>query len=93
MPDGTDEDCKAIAGGTAVMLKMRDRLVYPSQFVALVRVGGNGVHRRRCGPPELQRAPPTLTAMLRLVADHRVRQRVSIGFARDLHVAASVCIH
>jgi carbon-monoxide dehydrogenase medium subunit len=94
MLDAGDEDCKVIAGGTAVMLMLRNGLLYPSQLVALDRVAGMDYLHLDGGDirlgaltslrtlersAHLQRVLPTLTATLPLVANHRVRQRATIG--------------
>jgi carbon-monoxide dehydrogenase medium subunit len=88
------EGCKVIAGGTALMLMMRNGLLYPDQLIALdriptlsyidtggevVRMGALTTLRRLQRSPELSRILPTLTASLGLVANHRVRHRATIG--------------
>lgn len=88
------EGSKVIAGGTALMLMMRNGLLYPDQLIALdrihelsyidpgpdfVRIGALATLRRLQRAPELKRVLPTLAASLGLVANHRVRQRATIG--------------
>ena len=92
--DDGDEDCKIIAGGTAVMLMLRNGFIFPSQLVAVDRVEGmDYVHvagdmvrlgalaslRSLERSAHVQRALPTFAATLPLVANHRVRQRATIG--------------
>jgi carbon-monoxide dehydrogenase medium subunit len=92
--DEGDEDTKIIAGGTAVMLMLRNGLLYPSQLVAVDRVEGMDYVRVdgeviRLGAlaslrslersATVQQALPTFAAALPLVANHRVRQRATIG--------------
>ena len=92
--DENGEGSKVIAGGTALMLMMRNGLLYPDQLIALdripglsyidaggdvVRIGALTTLRRLQRAPELNRVLPTLTASLGLVANHRVRQRATIG--------------
>lgn len=92
--DGSGDDVKVIAGGTALMLMIRNGLIFPEQLVALDRVTGLDYVRVEDGvirlgaltslralerSPELQRVVPTLTAALGLVANHRVRQRATVG--------------
>jgi carbon-monoxide dehydrogenase medium subunit len=92
--DEGGEDTKVIAGGTAVVLMMRNGLVFPEQLVALDRLPG--LDRIEIGPDEvrigalatlraversteLQAALPTLAAAVGLVANHRIRQRATVG--------------
>jgi carbon-monoxide dehydrogenase medium subunit len=92
--DEGGDDCKVIAGGTALMIMMRNGLVFPDQLVALDRLStldhiDVGAGTIRLGAltslktmqlaPDLRSAVPTLTSALGLVANHRVRQRATIG--------------
>jgi aerobic carbon-monoxide dehydrogenase medium subunit len=92
--DGAGDDAKVIAGGTALMLMIRAGLIFPDLLVALdrvdgldyltvesdvIRVGALTSLRTMERSPELQKVVPTLTAALGLVANHRVRQRATIG--------------
>jgi carbon-monoxide dehydrogenase medium subunit len=92
--DEGGDDCKVIAGGTALMIMMRNGLVFPDQLVALdrlsmldyidvdggsIRLGALTSLKTMQHAPELRSAVPTLTAALGLVANHRVRQRATIG--------------
>lgn len=93
LADG-DEDTKVIAGGTAVMLMMRNGLIFPERLVALDRVPD--LNRIEVGPEEvrigalttlraierstpLASALPTFAAAVGLVANHRIRQRATVG--------------
>jgi carbon-monoxide dehydrogenase medium subunit len=88
------EDCKIIAGGTAIVLMIQNGLLYPEELVSLerlpgldyidvgpdaIRLGGLATLRSLERSTALQDALPTLTAALGLVANHRVRQRATIG--------------
>jgi len=92
--DEAGEDTKIIAGGTALMLMMRNGLLFPDQLIALdrvseldyiaveqgtVRLGALTSLRAMERSSELRSVLPTLTATLSLVANHRVRQRATIG--------------
>jgi aerobic carbon-monoxide dehydrogenase medium subunit len=92
--DESGEESKVIAGGTALMLMMRNGLADPDELIALdripelayldagrdvVRIGALTTLRRLQRAPELNRVLPTLAASLGLVANHRVRQRATIG--------------
>ncbi|MHA6795594.1 FAD binding domain-containing protein [Pseudonocardia bannensis] len=88
------EDTKIIAGGTALMLMMRNGLVMPEQLVSLdrlseldrvtvepdaVRLGALVSLRSIERSAELATVLPTLSAAVGLVANHRIRQRATIG--------------
>jgi carbon-monoxide dehydrogenase medium subunit len=88
------EDTKVIAGGTAVVLMMRNGLLFPEQLVALdrlpdldrieigpdeIRIGALVTLRQVERSAELQAVLPTLVATAGLVANHRVRQRATVG--------------
>jgi len=92
--DEEGEECTVIAGGTAIMLMMRNGLLYPEHLVSLdrlseldyvdagedvIRLGALTKLRSLERSPELQPALPTLTSALTLVANHRVRQQATIG--------------
>jgi carbon-monoxide dehydrogenase medium subunit len=92
--DEAGDDSKLIAGGTALMLMIRNGLLFPEQLIALDRVSGldyvnveaNVIRlgaltslRALERSAELQKVVPTLTQALGLVANHRVRQRATIG--------------
>lgn len=92
--DEGGEGSKVVAGGTALMLMMRNDLLIPDQLIALdrvpglsyidvgaetVRLGALTTLRRLQRAPELKRVLPTLAMSLGLVANHRVRQRATIG--------------
>lgn len=94
LADESGEDAKVIAGGTALMLMMRNGLLDPDPLIALdrvpglsyidagdeiVRFGALTTLRRMQRSPELIRVLPTLAASLGLVANHRVRRRATIG--------------
>ncbi|MET8013233.1 FAD binding domain-containing protein [Streptomyces sp. NPDC005271] len=93
--DETGDESKVIAGGTALMIMMRNGLLLPEQLIALerlteldyihadsegaIRLGALTSLKKMQSCPELRRSLPTLTATLGLVANHRVRQRATIG--------------
>jgi carbon-monoxide dehydrogenase medium subunit len=92
--DEAGEDSKIIAGGTALMLMMRNGLIFPEELIALdrvagldhvdvdgdvVRLGALVSLRALERSPEVEKVLPTLTSALGLVANHRVRQRATIG--------------
>lgn len=92
--DEAGEGSKVVAGGTALMLMIRNDLLVPDQLIALdrvpglsyveagadtVRLGALTTLRRLQRAPELRQVLPTLAASLGLVANHRVRQRATIG--------------
>jgi carbon-monoxide dehydrogenase medium subunit len=89
-----DENTKVVAGGTALMLMMRTGLIFPETLVSLesipgldyisidaaeVRLGGLTTLRTMERSAQLGQALPTLTQALGLVANHRVRNRATIG--------------
>ncbi len=88
------EDCTVLAGGTAVMLMMRNGLLDPEHLLSLDRVPGldrmdvDGDAVRlgaRASLLDVERsvevrtALPTLTTALELVANHRVRRQATVG--------------
>jgi carbon-monoxide dehydrogenase medium subunit len=89
-----DEGTKVVAGGTALMLMMRAGLIFPETLVSLeeiqglnylsvddrqVRLGGLTTLRAMERSADLASVLPTLTQALPLVANHRVRNRATIG--------------
>jgi carbon-monoxide dehydrogenase medium subunit len=94
MLDASDEDAKIISGGTALMLMLRNGLVFPSRLIALdriegldyiktddteIRIGALTTLRTMERSAELQTLLPTLTQALGMVANHRVRNRATIA--------------
>lgn len=94
LADESTPDTKIIAGGTALMLMMRNGMLFPDHLIALdripglsyvdigddsIRIGALSPLRRLQRTPELTEAVPTLTETLSLVANHRVRGRATIG--------------
>jgi carbon-monoxide dehydrogenase medium subunit len=92
--DRGGDDCKIIAGGTALMIMMRNGLLFPEQLIALdrlsdldyidvnggcIRLGALTTLKKMQNAAELRDVAPTLTSALNLVANHRVRQRATIG--------------
>lgn len=92
--DDATPDTNIVAGGTAVMLMMRNGLLQPDHLIAVDRVGGLdhvacddtevrigalATLRSLERSAELRGALPTLSATIGLVANHRVRQRATIG--------------
>lgn len=90
----SDEDAKIISGGTALMLMLRNGLVFPSGLIALdriegldyiktddaeIRIGALTTLRTMERSAELQVLLPTLTQALGMVANHRVRNRATIA--------------
>jgi carbon-monoxide dehydrogenase medium subunit len=90
----SNEDTKVVAGGTALMLMMRTGLLFPDALVSLeditgldyiaidereVRLGGLTTLRTMERSKDLAAVLPTLTQALPLVANHRVRNRATIG--------------
>lgn len=94
MLEASDEEAKMVAGGTALMLMLRNGLIFPSGLIALDRIGGldyivTDDTTIRIGAlttlrtversAELQSLLPTLTQALGMVANHRVRNRATIA--------------
>lgn len=92
--DGATPDTKLVAGGTAVMLMLRNHLIEPDHLIALSRVSGMDYVNYddtevRIGAlttllslersAVLHEVQPTLSATVGLVANHRVRHRATIG--------------
>lgn len=87
-------ETKVIAGGTAVVLMMRNGLLYPDRLVSLdrlsgldhieidnheVRIGALTTLRQVERSTELGAVLPTLVRGTALVANHRIRQRATVG--------------
>ncbi|MFF2246140.1 FAD binding domain-containing protein [Arthrobacter sp. NPDC058130] len=94
MLEASDDDAKIISGGTALMLMLRNGLVFPTGFIALdrvegldyiqaddteIRIGALTTLRTVERSAELQTLLPTLTQALGMVANHRVRNRATIA--------------
>lgn len=92
--DDSGEETKVIAGGTAMMLMMRAGLLCPPRLVSLdrvmslnyvvvesdvLRLGAMSSLRVLERSQPLCQVLPTVTAAIGLVANHRVRQRATIG--------------
>ncbi len=92
--DEGGEDTKAIAGGTALMVMMRNGLVFPDRLVALDRlpdldrivvdgdeigIGALTTMWSVARSAELASLLPTLSETTGLVANHRVRARATMG--------------
>lgn len=92
--DEGGEDTKVIAGGTALMLMMRNGLIHPEELVSLERVqgldrigvdgdeivvGALATLREVERSAELVAVAPTLTGATALVANHRIRARATMG--------------
>jgi carbon-monoxide dehydrogenase medium subunit len=89
------DDARPIAGGTALVNLMKQRLVQPAYLVGLrrltdlstiaangeLRLGALCTHHELEISPHIQRAAPVLSEMLRRVANIRVRSMATIGGA------------
>lgn len=90
----SDEGTKIVAGGTALMLMLRNGLIFPTDLIALerieglnyietndttIRIGALTTLRTIERSEELQSLLPTLTQALGMVANHRVRNRATIA--------------
>ena len=88
------EDAKLIAGGTALVIMMRQRLVQPSCLVSLrsvrglngveikdggLRIGGLATHREVESSPLVRRRIPLLAETYHHVATVRVRNMATVG--------------
>ncbi|MGJ7508992.1 FAD binding domain-containing protein [Variovorax sp. GT1P44] len=104
-PDSIDEasrmladlgdDCRAIAGGTALMLGMRQRMLAPTHLVSLarlaplrgidfdarrgLRIGALSRHADVANSPIVQAHYPVLASMAARVANPQVRNQGTIG--------------
>ncbi len=87
-------DAKLIAGGTALVIMMRQRLVRPSSLISLrmvrglngiaekdgaLRIGGLATHREVETSPLVRRRVPLLAETYRHVATIRVRNMATVG--------------
>jgi carbon-monoxide dehydrogenase medium subunit len=87
-------DAKLIAGGTSLVIMMKQRLVRPSCLVSLrsvrglndielkdggVRIGGLATHRQVESSPLLRRRLPILTDTYHHVATIRIRNMATVG--------------
>lgn len=94
MLDASDEGSKIIAGGTALMLMLRNGLIFPTELIALdriegldyieaddeaIRIGALTTLRSIERSQEMKALLPTLTQALGMVANHRVRNRATIA--------------
>src|SRR6201987_6010018 len=88
------DDAKLIAGGTALVIIMRQRLVQPSCLVSLrsvrglngvekkdggLRIGGLATHREGESSPLVKRRLPLLAETYHHVATVRVRNMATVG--------------
>jgi carbon-monoxide dehydrogenase medium subunit len=88
------DDARLIAGGTALLLLMKQRLVRPSMLVSLkrlgnlseirnengaLRIGATATHRRVETDPHVRQHFPALVETLRRVATPRVRNQGTLG--------------
>jgi carbon-monoxide dehydrogenase medium subunit len=91
---GSSEDAKVLAGGTALMILLRARLIEPSAFVSIGRIEGLreiGVEDGRlslgslvtldevANSPVVREAVPGLAEVFRVVANIRVRCAATVG--------------
>lgn len=87
-------DAKLIAGGTALVIMMKQRLVRPSSLISLrmvrglngiaekdgaLRIGGLATHREVETSPLVRRRVPLLAETYRRVATIRVRNMATVG--------------
>src|SRR5215216_4642706 len=92
--DEFGDDARLIAGGTALVLLMKQRLVHPQVLVSLkrvaelggvahlnggFRVGATATHRQIENQPHVQQHFPALAETLRKVATPRVRNQATLG--------------
>ena len=89
------EDCRAMAGGTALMLVMRQRMVSPSHLIWLngiealrgirfdpalgLRIGALSLHSEIARSPLVQAHCPMLASMAARVANPQVRNQGTLG--------------
>lgn len=89
------DDCRAIAGGTALMLGMRQRMLTPTHLISLaripqlrgiefdakigLRIGALSRHADVAGSPLVQQHYPVLASMASRVANPQVRNQGTIG--------------
>src|SRR5919198_2818949 len=92
--DEAGDDARLIAGGTALLLLMKQRLVRPALLVSLkrlgslseirneygaLRIGATATHRRVETDPHVRQHFPALVETLRRVATPRVRNQGTLG--------------
>lgn len=92
--DELGDDARLIAGGTAVVILMKQRLVQPAVLVSLrrltalreialenghLRIGATASHRQIENNPLVQEHFPVLTETLRRVATPRIRNQGTLG--------------
>ena len=89
------EDCRVIAGGTALMLAMRQRMLTPSHLVSVghlqplrgisadgsgwLRIGALCTHAEVAASPLIRAQWPMLASMASRVANPQVRHQGTIG--------------
>lgn len=89
------DDCRVIAGGTALILGMRQRMVSPSHLVSLgriealrgirfdphlgLRIGALSLHAEVAQSPLVQTHCPVLASMAARVANPQVRNQGTLG--------------
>ncbi len=89
------DDCRVIAGGTALMLAMRQRMVMPTHLVSLgqvsalrgisctpqqgLRIGALSTHHEVARSPLVQQQVPMLASMAARVANPQVRSQGTLG--------------
>jgi len=89
------EDCRVIAGGTALMLALRQRMVNPTHLISLgqleamrgiaydeqsgLRIGARTLHSEVAASPLIRERCPMLADMASRVANPQVRNQGTIG--------------
>jgi carbon-monoxide dehydrogenase medium subunit len=89
------EDCRVIAGGTALMLALRQRIVNPTHLISLgrieatrgidyeknrgLRIGARTMHAEVAASPIIRQHCPLLADMAARVANPQVRNQGTIG--------------
>ena len=92
---GLGEDCRVIAGGTALMLGLRQRMLAPTHLVSLagidalkaldfdpvrgLRIGALVRHAQLAASPLVLRHYPVLAGMARRMANPQVRNQGTVG--------------
>lgn len=94
MLDQLGDDARLIAGGTALVLLMKQRLVRPEVLISLkritalagierengvLRIGATATHRQVENNPQVRQHLPALAETLRRVATPRVRNQGTLG--------------
>lgn len=92
--DRHGDRCKVLAGGTALLLLLRNRLIAPEHVVDIgaieslgtieasngaVRIGGTVTHRALERAPVIRECLPVISAMARELANVQVRNRGTLG--------------